>query len=474
MLTLPKDLSQKFNDLLAGKSFPDESKASYLKWLRFYWDTCNKYHYEPYSSESLSCFLRKLVEKRQSEQQQKQARHSITLFYRMQYNAVASSEALHPENSTGISVRYQSAPLTIAPKGTAETGPKPLIPANQGNSPTSDEINQTEHADAKTGSSWVFVFDTLNSEIKIRHYSPKTLKSNRSWTRHFQAFTKSKDYQALTQQDVVDFLSHLAEVQQVSASSQNQAFNALLFLYKHVLKKEFGEIKGVARAKRRPYIPVVLSREEIDSIVEHLDEPVNLIAKLLYGCGLRLFECLNLRVHCFNFDAGILTVHDGKGKKDRTVPLPQTLVPTLKQQLRKVSEVYETDIKAKFAGTFLPDQLDRKYKNAAKEFVWQWFFPAQSLTFLREPQECKRYHIHESVVQKAIKQAVNHAKITKRVSAHSFRHSFASHLLQANYDIRTIQELLGHSDLRTTMIYTHTVQSITIKQAKSPLDFDTK
>jgi integron integrase len=219
---------------------------------------------------------------------------------------------------------------------------------------------------------------------------------------------------------------------------------------------------------------VVLSREEIGLIFDHLDEPVNLIAKLLYGCGLRLFECLNLRVHCFNFDAGILTIHDGKGKKDRTVPIPKTLVPELKRQLQKVAEVYEADMKAKFAGTFLPDQLERKYKNAAKEYIWQWFFPAQSLTLLREQQEYKRYHIHESVVQKAIKQAVNNAKITKRASAHTFRHSFASHLLQANYDIRTIQELLGHSDLRTTMIYTHTVQSITIKQAKSPLDFDAK
>lgn len=156
---------------------------------------------------------------------------------------------------------------------------------------------------------------------------------------------------------MVDFLSHLAVVKQVSASSQNQAFNALLFLYKHVLKKEFDEIKGVARAKRRPYIPVVLSREEIELIFEHLDEPVDLIAKLLYGCGLRLFECLNLRVHCFNIDAGILTVHDGKGKKDRTVPIPQTLAPALKQQLRKVSEVYEADMRAKYAGTFLPDQI---------------------------------------------------------------------------------------------------------------------
>jgi integron integrase len=323
----------------------------------------------------------------------------------------------------------------------------------------------------QTGSSWVFVFDTLNSEIKLRHYSPNTLKAYRGWTRHFQTFTKAKDYQALTPQDGVDFLNYLAVEKLVSASSQNQAFHALLFLYRRVLKKDFGEIKGVARAKRRPFIPVVLSREEIELIFDHLSEPVDLIAKLLYGCGLRLFECLNLRVHCFNFDAGMLTVQGGKGKKDRTVPLPQVIVPELTQQLCKVTAVHEADLQAKYAGTFLPDQFERKDKNASQELSWQWFFPAPSLTFIREQQTYKRYHIHESVVQKAIKQAVNHAKITQRASAHSFRHSFASHLLQANYDIRTIQELLGHSNLRTTMIYTHTVKSRTIKQAQSPLDF---
>jgi integron integrase len=325
----------------------------------------------------------------------------------------------------------------------------------------------------QTGNSWGFVFDTLNSEIKLRHYSQKTLKAYRSWTRHFQTFTKAKNYQALTPQDGVDFLSYLAVEKQVSASSQNQALNALLFLYRYVLKKEkeFGEIKGVAMAKRLPSIPVVLSREEIELIFDHLDEPVDLIAKLLYGCGLRLSECLNLRVHGFNFDVGMLTVQGGKGKKDRMVPIPQVLVPELNQQLRKVTAIHEADLKAKYAGTFLPDRFECEYKSAAKELIWQWFFPAPSLTLIREQQVYKRYHIHESVVQKAIKQAVNHAQINQRASAYTLRHSFASHLLQANYDIRTIQELLGHSDLRTTMTYTHTIQSGTIKQAKSPLDF---
>ncbi|MCF6252277.1 MAG: tyrosine-type recombinase/integrase [Methylococcaceae bacterium] len=174
----------------------------------------------------------------------------------------------------------------------------------------------------------------------------------------------------------------------------------------------------------------------------------------------------------FNFDAGIVTIHDGKGKKDRTVPIPQSIVPDLQKQLKKVAAIHDADLIAKFSGTFLPAQLDRKYKNAAREFIWQWFFPAKSLTLLSETKEKRRYHIHESVVSKAIKRAVNDAKITKRATAHTLRHSFASHLLQANYDIRTIQELLGHSDVRTTMIYTHTVQSRTLKQTKSPLDFD--
>jgi integron integrase len=331
------------------------------------------------------------------------------------------------------------------------------------------------HPLEETGTSWVFVFDQLIIEIKIRHYSPKTLKAYRVWIRQFQTFTKSKDYQKLSQQDVVDFLSFLAVEKQVSAASQNLAFNSLLFLFKHVLKKEFGEIKGVARAKRKPYIPVVLSREEIDLILDQLDEPVSLVVKLLYGCGLRLFECLKLRVQDFNFDAGIITIHDGKGKKDRTVPMPLSIVPELQEQLRAVMEVHKADLTANFSGTFLPDQLDRKYKNAAKEFIWQWFFPAKSLTLLSgTDKEYRRYHIHESVVQKAIKKASNDVHITKRATSHTFRHSFASHLLQANYDIRTIQELLGHSDIRTTMIYTHTVQSRTLKQTKSPLDFESE
>jgi len=195
------------------------------------------------------------------------------------------------------------------------------------------------------------------------------------------------------------------------------------------------------------------------------------MVKLLYGCGLRLFECLNLRVNNFNFDASILTVHDGKGKKDRTVPLPETLKPELLDHLERVKKLHEKDLKDGYAGAFMMNQLEKKYKNAGKELVWQWFFPAKALTYVSDTNEFRRYHHHESHIQKAIKKAVRKAQLTKRASAHTFRHSFATHLLQANYDIRTIQELLGHSDVRTTMVYTHTIQSRTIKEVKSPLDF---
>ncbi len=474
MLKLPTSLTQQFDKLLLSKkSFSDKDRAVYKKWLRFYWDFCHKYQHDAFHSDSLPLFLKKLQSKNQSVQQQNQANHSVSLFFKMhannelrqikdESNSKQPQKKISPSDVTTNIARDHNNHSSVSQSSTSQ---------KYSDRPKSN-LSTVRHSAEETGTSWEFVYDQLVNEIRIRHYSPKTLKAYRGYIRQLQTFTKSKDYQNLLQQDVIDFLTFLAVEKQVSASSQNLAFNSLLFLFKQVLKKDFGEIKGVVRAKRKPYIPVVLSRQEIDLIFDHLDDPVNLIAKLLYGCGLRLFECLKLRVQDFNFDTGVVTIHDGKGKKDRTVPIPQSIVPELQKQLQKVATIHEADLKTKYSGTFLPDQLDRKYKNAAKEFIWQWFFPAQSLTLLSEAKEQRRYHIHETVVSKAIKRAVNNTHITKRATAHTFRHSFASHLLQANYDIRTIQELLGHSDVRTTMIYTHTVQSRTLKQTKSPLDFD--
>lgn len=229
-------------------------------------------------------------------------------------------------------------------------------------------------------------------------------------------------------------------------------------------------MRDVPRAKKSKYIPVVLSRREIDAVLKHLEYPYDLVVKLLYGCGLRLFECLQLRVKCFNLDAGILTVH-GKGSKDRTVPIPQTIIPELTAQLEVVQKLHDADLAAGYTGVFLDGLLEKKYPAAAKNFIWQWFLPQKTLTPIPDKQELRRYHLHETHVQEALYEAVQRAKLTKRVTSHTFRHSFATHLLQANYDIRTIQTLLGHSDVRTTMIYTHCVPSRTVKEAKSPLDF---
>ncbi|WP_208596245.1 integron integrase [Desulfovermiculus halophilus] len=311
----------------------------------------------------------------------------------------------------------------------------------------------------------------MTNEIKIRHYSQKTLKSYTNWVYKLKSYTRLQDPQALSTSDVKSFLTSLAVEKNMSASSQNLAFNALLFFFRHVLGQEFGPIDGVVRAKQKPYIPVVLTREEIDKVIQHLTSPFDLVVQLLYGCGLRLFECLGLRVNAFNFDFGVLTIHDGKGKKDRTVPLPHMLLPELNKQLEKVKALHAKDLEARYDGVFMFDNMENKYPNSPREFVWQWFFPATYLTHIPETGQRRRYHLHESQVQKAIRHAVQKAQIPKRVSSHTFRHSFASHLLQANYDIRTIQELLGHSDVRTTMIYTHTIKSQTQKEAKSPLDF---
>ena len=432
MKQIPSNIRILYDAHLNDKAIPERAHYYYRKWLRYYLDFSLKYRIKHNSKESLSRFIKKLKEKKQTNQQQKQAFHAISLYYELG-SMNSGKEVLSKDKKEKLSTKKEYFELTKA--------------------------------------NWVPVYNDLESEIKLRHYSPKTLRSYRGWVRQFQNYTKSKDPALLSTSDVKDFLTFLAVKRKVSASSQNQAFNGLLFLFRHVLKKEFGDLKDVPRAKRKPYIPVVLSREEIDAIISNLSYPFDLVVKLLYGCGLRLFECLNLRVGCFNFDTGILTVHDGKGKKDRTVPLPEKAIPESKDHLKSVIALHQKDLAAEYAGTFLPELLGKKYKNAAKELVWQWFFPAKTLTFIPDTNEYRRYHLHESHVQKAIKRAVNKARIPKRASTHTFRHSFASHLLQANYDIRTIQELLGHSDVRTTMIYTHTIKSQTMKEAKSPLDF---
>ncbi len=479
MKAIPKRLEANFEASLRKKAIPKDLHGSYKKWLQYYLDFCNKYNFDRTKTGSLHPFILKLEEKRQTNSQRERAARAINLYYDVitsflkktakidlldsdapiySGNTILSDVPMFSENSSS----YQGTPDIGG--GEVPSEKSPLI-----SEPPATVPGRTGIGSGK-GASWVEQFNSLENEIRVRHYSPKTLKTYRGWVRKFQAFTRSKAPELLDSEDVKDFLTHLAVQQKVAATTQNQAFNSLLFFFRHVLKNEFGKIDGVVRAKHRPYIPMVLSREEIDEVLKHLEPPYDLAVKLLYGCGLRISECLKIRVNQLNFDAGVLTVHNGKGKKDRTLPLPEKIIPELLAQLEFLKRLHDKDLKRNYAGVFLMDALEHKYSNAAKEFIWQWLFPAKFLTRVRDSKEYRRYHLYETHLQKAIKKAVNKSKICKRATAHTFRHSFASHLLQAGFDIRTIQELLGHSDVRTTMIYSHTIKSRTIKEAKSPLD----
>ena len=486
MLDIHPALRSRFEAQLKAHHIPGNQQGYYKKCLRYFLDFCHKYRLTAKDPGSLGPFMDKLKEKKQSHMQQKQAAHALSLYHHLvkgsdskQEDTRASYEPPHPpdkQNAYSGKDRYgqtnhKHSPLNNVNEGNEKYANTDLH--HQGPSGRPEFIRRVPDATREpgTGASWKNEFLAIENEIRVRHYSPKTLKTYRQWMQKFQTFTRSKSPEQLSTHDVKEFLTFLAVQRKVSASTQNQAFNALLFFYRHVLKREFGQIDGVVRAKRRPYIPVVLSREEIDLVIRKLNSPYDLVVKLLYGCGLRLFECLQLRVQCFNFEAGVLTVHDGKGQKDRTVPLPRSILPELRRRLEVLKKLHQKDMEYHYAGVFLIHALEKKYRNAAKEFPWQWFFPAKNLTFLSDEGEYRRYHLHETHVQKAIKAAVRKAQISKRATSHTFRHSFASHLLQSNYDIRTIQELLGHSSVKTTMIYTHTIQSTTKKEARSPLDF---
>jgi integron integrase len=463
MQPIPEDISKQFDAILSQKSVPSALRDDYRKWLKYYLDFRVKYPPPDSKSEQVRLFIEKMRSKGKVGKDLYNASQALSLFFQTQNGkkqAAAHADKVHDlvSNVPAKNVRQKEPEARPAVVG--------RVAGRVGR-----KYDEWWCLKPTISPEWDAVIDSLAGEIKSRHYSRKTLKAYADWSRKFQLYLKHKPPAKLSAAEVKAYLTYLAVRCKVSASTQNQAFNALLFLFRHILKKDFGDQKDVPRAKKSSYIPVVLTRTEVDAVLCRLKPPYNLVVKMLYGCGLRLFECLKLRVQNFNFDEGVLTITDGKGKKARTVPIPQTIMQDLLAQFEMVKQFHEADLKAGYAGVFLDDALEKKYRNASKDFIWQWFFPQQSLTFLQEQNELRRYHLSEKEVQPALYDAVRRAKLTKRVTSHTFRHSFATHLLQANYDIRTIQTLLGHADVRTTMIYTHCVPSKTIKEVKSPLDF---
>jgi integron integrase len=313
------------------------------------------------------------------------------------------------------------------------------------------------------------LLELVSITIRARHYSRRTEDSYRRWIRRFILFNGKRHPLEMGERDVTRFLSHLATDRKVSATTQNQALSAILFLYREVLGKDLGWLDGIVRAKRPQKLPVVLTHGEVLEVLSLMRGTPLLMANLLYGSGLRLSECAGLRVKDLDLERGEITVRNGKGSKDRVTLLPVSIKRTLIGHLSRVREQHKNDLRRGRGSVALPEALSRKYPGASREWGWQWVFPATRFYRDAESGEYRRHHLHETVLQRAVKEAVRAAGIPKHATCHTFRHSFATRLLENGYDIRTIQELLGHRDVSTTMIYTH-VLNRGGRGVRSPLD----
>ena len=313
------------------------------------------------------------------------------------------------------------------------------------------------------------LLDQVRGKIRLKHYSIRTEQAYVDWIKRFVLHFGKRHPRDLGAAEVEQFLTHLAVAGKVAASTQNQAKSALLFLYKEVLALELPWLDNVAQAKAPKRLPVVLNRDEVQAVLSRLSGTHWLIASLLYGSGMRIMECLRLRVKDVDFKRREVLIRDGKGFKDRVTMLPGSLAASLETHLVKVRGLHEADLQQGYGTVYLPNALDKKYPNAGREWGWQYVFPSAKLSADPRSGEIRRHHVQDQSVQRAVKQAARDADLIKPATPHTFRHSFATHLLEGGYDIRTVQELLGHSDVSTTMIYTHVLNKGG-KGVISPLD----
>ena len=311
--------------------------------------------------------------------------------------------------------------------------------------------------------------EQVKDVIRLKHYSYQTEKTYIHWIKHYIFFHNKQHPKDMGGKEIEAFLTDLAVNRKVAASTQNQALHAILFLYKEVLRQELDLKVNAVRAKKTKYLPTVLTKEEVVTIIQQLSGIHQLLIKLLYGTGLRLSEGLNLRVKDVDFAQLQIVVRDTKGNESRVTMLPESIAEELKIHLQSVKIIHQQDLQKGFGSVYLPFAKMRKYLKAKYEWIWQFVFPSGNISKDPRTGEVRRHHLHESSWQKALKQAVRAAKIEKKIGCHTFRHSFATHLLQNGYDIRTVQELLGHKDVKTTMIYTH-VLNRGGRGVKSPLD----
>jgi len=313
------------------------------------------------------------------------------------------------------------------------------------------------------------LLDQMREALRSRHYSRRTEQTYCQWVKRYIHFHHVRHPAEMAEPEINAFLTHLAVKEKVSASTQNQALSALLFLYRHVLGREVGDLGKVIRARKPTRQPVVMTRDEVKAVLANLSGDKWLMASLMYGAGLHLMECIRLRVQDIDFSRNEIIVRDGKGAKDRVTMLPESLKAPLLEHLKRLKSIHERDLGDGWGSVPMPDALDRKYPNAPTEWRRQWVFPQENRWRNAKTGEEGRHHVDESLVQKAVRTAVARAGLIKRATCHTFRHSFATHLLEGGYDIRTVQELLGHKDVKTTMIYTH-VLNRGLSGVRSPVD----
>jgi integron integrase len=408
-------------------TIPDDKTKFYIHWVRRFLKYCN-YQLENINTENVSKYLDALdADEKIADWQVKQAADAVILYVE----------------------QYLKKPL------------KQSIPLGERSVLTS--------TDQKAHLSWGQTMGEAKNAIRLRHYSLSTEKTYLGWISRFKTYLRDSEPHLLEPNDVKKYLTHLALHGRVSASTQNQAFNALLFLYRHILHKKMDDLTSVVRAKRKMNLPTVLSRDEVKKLLSFLDGPYLLMAQLMYGCGLRLMECLRLRIKDVDFESDLLMVRSGKGEKDRALMIPAKIREELAKHVASVKDVHDQDLKIGCGEVSLPDALEKKYPGAPKEWAWQWVFPAEKLSVDPRSGKVMRWHIHPSAIQRAVKEAVIKAHLPKKASCHTLRHSFATHLLEAGHNIRTIQELLGHMHVNTTMIYTHVIRK-KFPEIRSPLD----
>jgi len=455
---------EKYLDKTISNRIPESSRRWYVRWVERYIKAHKGIKLCDHSEELLNKYLNDLGGKQWVEDWQlSQARDALRILF---------CDIVKPEWADQF--KWNTPSVFAIDQVTPEmsSGEQGMILAIDADTKL-PKLKSMEYADGllkKVYDIWPGSVSRLVLAIRIKHYSIRTEQAYVNWFCRFITFHDFCDPATLPSSAISRFLEHLVVNRKVSSATQSQALNALIFFYRHILNMENIDVGEFSFSKRPRRLPVVLTREETSVLLRAIKNPdYQLMANLLYGCGLRLMDCLRLRIQDIDFGYKQILIRNGKGNKDRVVPLPASLSDRLKKQISEVSKTHAADLVAGYGDVYLPDALSRKYPNASRELIWQYVFPAKRISTDPRSGKVRRHHIHQSNLQKQVYKAAKDVGMTKRVTCHTLRHSFATHLLESGYDIRTVQELLGHSDVSTTMIYTHVLNKPGVS-VTSPLD----